>query len=57
MNRPLMFVNNNLLVEQLKTRVWVSYKKVKSCDFSSWYSGSSPIEKVAWEVKFSELGT
>ena len=55
MNRPLMFMNNNFIVEQLKARVWESYKKIKSCDFSNWYKGLSPIEKSAWDVKFDEL--
>jgi hypothetical protein len=50
-----MFMNNNFIVEQLKTRVWESYKKIKSGDFSNWYKGLSPIEKSAWDVKFDEL--
>jgi len=55
MNRPLMFMNNNLIVEQLKNRVWEDYLKVKACDFQGWYKGLSPIEKTAWDVKFDEL--
>ena len=55
MNRPLMFINNNLIVEQLKSRIWKDYQKVKSGDFPCWYKGLSPIEKTAWDVKFSEI--
>ena len=29
MNRPLMFMNNNLIVEQLKTAIWEKFKKFK----------------------------
>ena len=54
MNRPLMFINNNLIVEQLKTEVWEKYKEVEACDFQGWYEGLSPIEQTAWEVKFDE---
>jgi len=55
MNRPLMFINNNLIVEQLKSRIWEEYQKVKGGDFPCWYKGLSPIEKTAWDVKFSEI--
>tara|TARA_R110000824_G_scaffold59358_1_gene159448 strand:- start:593 stop:772 length:180 start_codon:yes stop_codon:yes gene_type:complete len=54
MNRPLMFMNNNVLIEQLKNRVWEDYKEVKNCDFQGWYAGLSPIEKAAWKEKFDE---
>ena len=30
MNKPLMFINNNVIVEQLKTAVWEKYKEVKN---------------------------
>jgi len=55
MNRPLMFMNNNLIVEQLKTSVWEKYKEVKAGDFPGWYEGLSPIEQTAWNVKFNEI--
>ena len=55
MNRPLMFINNNIIVEQLKERIWEDYKKVRSCDFQGWLEGLSPVEKVAWETKFDEI--
>ena len=55
MNRPLMFMNNNLIVEQLKTSVWEKYKEIRACDFQGWYEGLSPIEKTAWDVKFDEI--
>ena len=55
MIRPLMFMNNNLIVEQLKTAIWEEYKEVKNCDFQGWYKGLSPIEKAAWDVKFDEI--
>jgi|TARA_R110000787_G_scaffold77856_1_gene170896 pantothenate kinase-related protein Tda10 len=55
MNRPLMFINNTVIVEQLKQRVWDDYKNVRNCDFEGWYIGLSPIEKTAWEVKFDEI--
>tara|TARA_R110002051_G_scaffold325165_1_gene426094 strand:+ start:658 stop:861 length:204 start_codon:yes stop_codon:yes gene_type:complete len=55
MNRPLMFMNNNLIVEQLKTAVWEKYKEIRACDFQGWYEGLSPIEKTAWDVKFDEI--
>ncbi len=45
MNRPLMFTNNDFIVEQLKTEVWKKYKEVRNCDFQGWYEGLSPIEK------------
>jgi len=54
MNRPLMFMNNNLIVEQLKTSVWEKYQEVRACDFQGWYKGLSPIEQAAWDVKFDE---
>ena len=54
MNRPLMFINDNLIVEQLKNAVWERYKEVKNCDFQGWYEGLSPIEQKAWDVKFDE---
>ena len=57
MNRPLMFINNNAVVEQLKARVWKDYKDVKSGDFSSWYFGLSPVEQIAWDVKFEEVNS
>jgi len=55
MNKPLMFINNNLIVEQLKTSVWEKYKEVKNGDFQLWYEGLSPIEQTAWTVKFNEI--
>ena len=55
MNRPLMFINNNVIVEQLKERVWEDYKKVPNCNFQGWFEGLSPVEKTAWEVKFDEI--
>ena len=55
MNRPLMIINNNVIVEQLKQRVWEDYKKVRNCDFQGWIEGLSPVEKTAWEVKFDEI--
>jgi len=55
MNRPLMFINNNVIIEQLKQRVWDDYKNVRNCDFEGWHKGLSPIEKTAWEVKFDEI--
>ena len=55
MNRPLMFMNNSALIEQLKTVVWENYKEIKSCDFQGWYDGLNPIERAAWKVKFDEL--
>tara|TARA_R100000664_G_C2757962_1_gene146548 strand:- start:835 stop:1005 length:171 start_codon:yes stop_codon:yes gene_type:complete len=54
MGKPLMFMNNNVLLEQLKNRVWENYTKVRACDFQGWYDGLSPIEKVAWNEKFDE---
>ena len=54
MNKPLMFMNNNSTVEQLKTAVWEKYKEVVACDFQGWYEGLSPIEQTAWDVKFDE---
>ena len=55
MNKPLMFINNNDLIESLKTRIWEKYLTVKACDFQGWYEGLSPIEKAAWDVKFDEI--
>ena len=55
MNRPLMFMNNNLIVEQLKTVVWESYKEIRGGDFKVWYNGLNQIEKAAFNVKFDEL--
>ena len=49
-----MFINNDSIVEQLKTTVWENYKEVKNCDFQGWYEGLSPIEQTAWDVKFEE---
>ncbi len=54
MNRPLMFINNNVIIEQLKDRVWEKYLKIKGGDFKDWYNGLSPIEQSAWDVKFKE---
>jgi len=54
MNKPLMFINNDSIIEQLKTTVWENYKEVKNCDFQGWYEGLSPIEQTAWDVKFEE---
>jgi hypothetical protein len=48
-------MNNNLIVEQLKTSVWEKYKEVKAGDFPGWYEGLSPIEQTAWNVKFNEI--
>jgi len=55
MNRPLMFMNNNLTIEQLKTVVWENYKEIRACDFKGWYDVLNPIERVAFNVKFNEL--
>jgi len=55
MNKPLMFINNNIIVEKLKTTVWEKYKEVASGDFKGWYEGLSPIEQTAWDVKDSEM--
>lgn len=55
MNRPLMFMNNNLIIEQLKTVVWENYKEIRACDFQGWYEGLNQIEKSAFNVKFDEL--
>ena len=55
MNRPLMFINNDSIVEQLKIVVWKNYKEIKSCDFQSWYEGLNQIERAAFNVKFNEL--
>ena len=50
-----MFINNKVVVEKLKDRVWEDYKKIKGGDFKSWYNGLSPVEQVAWTVKFDEV--
>jgi hypothetical protein len=50
-----MFINNMDLIEGLKTRIWQEYLTIKNCDFQGWIEGLSPIEKVAWEVKFDEV--
>ena len=50
-----MFMNNNDLIESLKSRIWEEYLTVKACDFQGWYEGLSPIEKAAWDVKFDEI--
>tara|TARA_R100001594_G_C3930022_1_gene237930 strand:+ start:142 stop:315 length:174 start_codon:yes stop_codon:yes gene_type:complete len=55
MNKPLMFTNNTHLMEQLKARVWQTYKTIKAGDFQEWYDGLSPIEQSAWKVKFEEV--
>jgi|TARA_B100001564_G_C20584024_1_gene644565 hypothetical protein len=55
MNRPLMFINNNVIVEQLKDRVWEDYQIIPKCDVQGWLEGLSPVERTAWEVKFDEL--
>ena len=55
MNRPLMFMNNSTLIEQLKTAVWENYREIKSGDFKGWYDTLNPIERAAWNVKFDEL--
>ena len=55
MNRPLMFMNNNVIVEQLKTRVWEKYQEISGGDFKNWYNGLSPVEQCAWDVKFKEI--
>ena len=55
MNRPLMFINNNVVVEKLQDRVWEDYKKIKGGDFRSWYDGLSPVEQAAWNVRFNEV--
>jgi len=57
MNRPLMFMNNNLIVEQLKDRIWDDYQKIRNCDFQGWYKGLCPIEQAAWDVKFDEINS
>ena len=54
-NRPLMFMNNNVIVEQLKTVVWENYKEIRACDFQGWYEGLNQIEKAAFNVKFDEI--
>ena len=51
MNKPLMFINNNFIVEQLKTAVWEDYKEVRSCDFKGWYNNLTPVEQAAWNSK------
>ncbi len=33
MNRPLMFINNNVIIEQLKDRMREKYLKIKGSDF------------------------
>tara|TARA_R110002020_G_scaffold310302_1_gene526092 strand:- start:505 stop:678 length:174 start_codon:yes stop_codon:yes gene_type:complete len=48
-------MNNNLIVEQLKSSVWEKYKEVRACDFQGWYKMLSPIEQAAWDVKFDEI--
>jgi len=55
MNKPLMFTNNTHLMEQLKARIWQTYKTIKAGDFQEWYDGLSPIEQAAWKVKFEEI--
>ena len=55
MSKTLMFMNNNDLIESLKSRIWENYLTVKACDFQGWYEGLSPIEKAAWDVKFDEI--
>jgi len=55
MNKPLMFINNNVIVEQLKERIWEDYKNIRDCDVQGWLEGLSPVEKVAWETKFDEI--
>ena len=52
-----MFMNNNLIIEQLKGRIWDDYQKIRNCDFQGWYRGLSPIEKAAWDVKFDEINS
>ena len=54
MNEPLMFINNDTVIEQLKNDVWEKYKEIKNKDFQEWFEGLSPIEKAAWQVKFNE---
>ena len=55
MNEPLMFINNDVVIEQLKTSGWNKYIKIKNKNFQDWFEGLSPIEKVAWQVKFNEV--
>ena len=55
MNRPLMFMNNAHIMEQLKSRIWETYKTIKSGNFQQWFDGLSPIEQAAWKVKFEEV--
>ena len=55
MNKPLMFMNNNVVVEQLKDRVWIDYGEIRNCDFQGWFEGLSPVEQAAWETKFDEI--
>ena len=55
MNKPLMFINNNVIVEQLKERIWEDYKNIRDRDVQGWLEGLSPVEKVAWETKFDEI--
>tara|TARA_R110001583_G_scaffold148919_2_gene300818 strand:- start:284 stop:463 length:180 start_codon:yes stop_codon:yes gene_type:complete len=54
MNKPLMFINNNFIVEQLKIAVWEDYKEVRGCDFKGWYNNLTPVEQAAWNSKFDE---
>lgn len=50
-----MFINNNSIVEQLKSRVWENYQTVAKCDVQGWLEGLSPVERVAWDTKFDEI--
>eukprot|EP01050_Picozoa_sp_SAG11_P000892 SAG11_NODE_33_length_22289_cov_12.857999_23_plen_61_part_00 len=55
MNKPLMFINNDTVIEQLKNDVWEKYKEVKNGDFPRWYNKLGPVEKTAWKDKFNEI--
>ena len=55
MNGHLMFMDNSVLLEQLKTVVWENYKEIKSSDFKGWYDTLTTIERAAFNVKFDEL--
>jgi len=42
-------------MQKIGERVWKNYMNVKGGDFINWSEGLSPIEKKAWEMKFSEV--
>ena len=55
MNKPLILMNNNLIAQQLKCRIWEDYQNIKNNDFQMWLEGLSPLEKAAWKAKFNEI--